>query len=197
MTLTVPETIIQLCYLAAAVLFIFGLKRLSSPATARFGNRLAALGMAVALVATLFTPGLRNLPLILIGLIIGAAVSTYASEKVKMTQMPQMVAIFNGLGGGTAALVSVVEFQHKTGIGRGEIASIILGTIIGSISFAGSMIAFAKLQELMSGRPIVYSGQQMVNAALGVVIVILGVAVVVMGEGSLPRTLLVLMFLAA
>ncbi|HET7094530.1 MAG TPA: NAD(P)(+) transhydrogenase (Re/Si-specific) subunit beta, partial [Thermomicrobiales bacterium] len=185
------------CYLAAAVLFIFGLKRLSSPATARFGNRLAALGMAVALVATLFTPGLRNLPLILIGLIIGAAVSTYASEKVKMTQMPQMVAIFNGLGGGTAALVSVVEFQHKTGIGRGEIASIVLGTIIGSISFAGSMIAFAKLQELMSGRPIVYSGQQLVNAALGVVIVILGVAVVVMGEGSLPRTLLVLMFLAA
>ncbi|HEU0116459.1 MAG TPA: NAD(P)(+) transhydrogenase (Re/Si-specific) subunit beta [Thermomicrobiales bacterium] len=197
MTLSVPETIIQLCYLAAAVLFIIGLKRLSSPATARYGNRLAALGMAIALVATLFTPGLRNLPLILIGLVIGAAVSTYASEKVKMTQMPQMVAIFNGLGGGTAALVSVVEFQHKTGIGRGEIASIVLGTIIGSISFAGSMIAFAKLQELMSGRPIVYSGQQLINAALGVVIVILGVAVVVMGEGSLPRTLLVLMFLAA
>jgi proton-translocating NAD(P)+ transhydrogenase subunit beta len=191
------DAAIDLSYLLAAVLFIVGLKQLSSPATARAGNRLAAIGMAVALVATLFTPGLRNIPLILIGLVIGAAISTYASEKVKMTQMPQMVAIFNGLGGATAALVSVVEFEHKTGIGRGEIASIVLGTIIGSISFAGSMIAFAKLQELMSGRPIVYAGQQLINGALAVVIVILGVAVVVMGEGSLPRTLLVLMFLAS
>jgi proton-translocating NAD(P)+ transhydrogenase subunit beta len=191
------DAAIDLSYLLAAILFIVGLKQLSSPATARAGNRLAAIGMAIALVATLFTPGLRNIPLILIGLVIGAAISTYASEKVKMTQMPQMVAIFNGLGGATAALVSVVEFEHKTGIGRGEITSIVLGTIIGSISFAGSMIAFAKLQELMSGRPIVYAGQQMVNAALGVVIVILGIAVIVMGEGSLPRTLLVLMFLAA
>jgi H+-translocating NAD(P) transhydrogenase subunit beta len=191
------DAAIDLSYLLAAVLFIVGLKQLSSPATARAGNRLAAIGMAVALVATLFTPGLRNIPLILIGLVIGAAISTYASRQVKMTQMPQMVAIFNGLGGATAALVSVVEFEHKTGIGRGEVASIVLGTIIGSISFAGSMIAFAKLQELMSGRPIVYAGQQLINGALAVVIVILGVAVVVMGEGSLPRTLLVLMFLAS
>ena len=95
---------------------------------------------------------MQNIWLILVGLAIGAVLAVYPARTVKMTAMPQMVAIFNGMGGATAALVSLVEFQHKADIGRGEIVSIVLGVIIGSISFAGSMIAFGKLQELISGR---------------------------------------------
>jgi len=160
------DAAIDLSYIVAAVLFIVGLKQLSSAATARRGNQIAATGMAIAIVATLFTRGLENHVLIIVGIIIGAGASIAPARVVKMTAMPQMVAIFNGMGGATAALVSVVEFEHQSGIGRGEVVSIVLGVLIGSISFTGSMIAFAKLQELMSGRPIVYPSQQIINAAL-------------------------------
>ena len=162
--------LINVAYLIAAVCFIVGLKLLSSPATARRGNQIAALGMAIAVVATLFMPGLHNIWLILVGLAIGAVVAVFPARSVKMTAMPQMVAIFNGMGGATAALVSLVEFQHKADIGRGEIVSIVLGVIIGSISFSGSMIAFGKLQELISGRAISYPNQQQVNAIIGIVV---------------------------
>ncbi|MDP9365944.1 MAG: NAD(P)(+) transhydrogenase (Re/Si-specific) subunit beta [Chloroflexota bacterium] len=191
------DAFIDLAYVAAAVLFIVGLRQLSSPATARRGNQLAAIGMAVAIVATLFTPGLDNIPLILIGIIIGAGASIFPSRTVKMTAMPQMVAIFNGMGGATAALVSVVEFEHATGIGRGETTSIVLGTLIGSISFTGSMIAFAKLQELMSGRPIVFPSQRIINAALFAAVAVLGILVVALNDGGLAQALLVVLFLVA
>ena len=197
MIVDVRDAAIDLCYLAAAVLFIIGLKLLSSPASARRGNQLAAAGMAIAIIATLFTPGLRHLPLMLVAIAIGAAASTIASRRVMMTQMPQMVAIFNGMGGATAALVSVIEFEHKVGVGRGEVVSIVLGTIIGSISFTGSMVAFAKLQELISGRPIVWPGRQVVNAVLGIVVVALAVAVVVLGGGPTAQSLLIALFVAA
>jgi H+-translocating NAD(P) transhydrogenase subunit beta len=173
------------------------LKLLSSPATARRGNQIAALGMAVAVVATLFMPGMQNLPLILVGLAIGAVLSAFASRRVKMTAMPQMVAIFNGMGGATAALVSLVEFQHKAGIGRGEIISIVLGVIIGSISFSGSMIAFGKLQELISGRPISYPSQQQVNVIIGVAVLALAALVVVLGQAGLSYVVIVALFIAA
>jgi NAD(P) transhydrogenase subunit beta len=146
--------LINIAYLNSALCFIFGLKRLSSPTTARQGNQIAAVGMAIAVIATFFMPGLQSILWIIIGLAVGAVLATYAARTVKMTAMPQMVAIYNGMGGATAALVSLVEFEHKLGIGRGETLSIVLGLIIGSISFSGSMIAFAKLQELMPGRPI-------------------------------------------
>src|SRR3954471_2549434 len=155
---------INIAYLAAAICFIVGLKLLSSPATARRGNQIAALGMAVAVVATLFMPGLRNVWLILVGLAIGAVLAVFAARSVKMTAMPQMVAIFNGMGGATAALVSLGEFSNKSDIGHGEALSIVLGTLIGSISFTGSMVAFLKLQEKLSGRPIVYPNQKLYNA---------------------------------
>jgi NAD(P) transhydrogenase subunit beta len=189
--------LINIAYLVAAVCFIVGLKLLSSPATARRGNQIAAVGMGVALVATLFMPGMQNLPLILIGLAIGAVLSAFASRRVKMTAMPQMVAIFNGMGGATAALVSLVEFQHKADIGRGEIVSIVLGVIIGSISFSGSMIAFGKLQELISGRPISYPSQQQVNAIIGVAVLALGALVVLLGQAGVSYLLIVALFIAA
>ena len=100
--------LINIAYLVAAVCFIIGLKLLSSPATARRGNQIAAAGMAIAVVATLFMPGMHNIPLILVGLAIGSALSAFVARRVKMTAMPQMVAIFNGMGGATAALVSLV-----------------------------------------------------------------------------------------
>ncbi|HEX5991683.1 MAG TPA: NAD(P)(+) transhydrogenase (Re/Si-specific) subunit beta [Thermomicrobiales bacterium] len=189
--------LINIAYLIAAVCFIVGLKLLSSPATARRGNQIAALGMTIAVVATLFLPGMHNIWLILVGLAIGAVAAVYPARSVKMTAMPQMVAIFNGMGGATAALVSLVEFQHKANIGRGEIVSIVLGVIIGSISFSGSMIAFGKLQELISGRPISYPNQQLVNAIIGIVVIALAVIVVALGQASVSYALIVLLFLTA
>ena len=191
------DALIDWSYVVAAILFVVGLKQLGSPATARRGNQLAAIGMAIAVVATLFTRGLDNRLLILVGIAVGAVISVYPARTVKMTAMPQMVAIFNGMGGATAALVSVAEFQDKVDVPRGEVISIVLGTLIGSISFTGSMIAFAKLQELMSGRPIVFPSQKTVNAALAGVIGVLAILVIAIQEGNAARTLLVLMFLAA
>jgi H+-translocating NAD(P) transhydrogenase subunit beta len=189
--------LINVAYLIAAVCFIVGLKLLSSPATARRGNQIAALGMAIAVVATLFMPGLNNLWLILVGLVIGAVVAVFPARSVKMTAMPQMVAIFNGMGGATAALVSLVEFQHKADIGRGEIVSIVLGVIIGSISFSGSMVAFGKLQELISGRAISYPNQQQVNAIIGIAAIALAVIIVALGQASISYALIVALFLTA
>jgi NAD(P) transhydrogenase subunit beta len=189
--------LINVAYLIAAVCFIVGLKLLSSPATARRGNQIAALGMTIAVIATLFMPGMHNIWLILVGLAIGAVAAVYPARSVKMTAMPQMVAIFNGMGGATAALVSLVEFQHKAGTGRGEIVSIVLGVVIGSISFSGSMIAFGKLQELISGRPISYPNQQQVNAIIGIVVVALAVIIVALGQASVSYVLIVALFLTA
>jgi NAD(P) transhydrogenase subunit beta len=189
--------LINLAYLASAVCFIIGLKLLGSPASARKGNQIAAVGMAIAVVATLFMPGLANIWLILIGLAIGAVIAVFPARTVKMTAMPQMVAIFNGMGGATAALISLVEFQHKGDIGRGEVISIVLGLIIGSISFSGSMVAFAKLQELISGRAISYPSQQQINGIIGIAVVALAVIIAVFLQTGLTHVLIVVLFLGA
>ncbi|MBA3465843.1 MAG: NAD(P)(+) transhydrogenase (Re/Si-specific) subunit beta, partial [Gemmatimonadaceae bacterium] len=129
-------------YIVAAVMFIFGLKQLSSPGTARAGNRLAALGMAVALGVTLLDRQIVSYWTIGLGTLVGAAIGVYSARRVQMTAMPQMVALFNGMGGATAALVSVAEYlrlvRSAQVIPVGEAASIVLGTIIGAISFTGS-----------------------------------------------------------
>ncbi len=195
------DAFVDLSYLVASVLFIFGLKRLSSPATARQGNRLAMIGMAVAVVATFFAREIEsnNIVLIVIGIAIGAAIGYVPARRVKMTAMPQMVAIFNGMGGATAALVSVAEFSHKTDVPGGEALSIILGVIIGSISLTGSVIAFLKLQELMSGRPVTFPNQKAINAALFAAIALLGLLALVLYQDqlTLARSLVILMFLAS
>src|SRR3954466_16287060 len=149
---------IAVSYIVAAILFIFGLKQLSSPATARAGNRLAAIGMALALAATLLDGQIVSFWTISIGTLIGAGGGIYFGRTVQMTAMPQMVALFNGMGGATAALVSVAEFLRLSRaaetVGVGESTSIALGTAIGAISFTGSIIAFGKLQEILPGRPL-------------------------------------------
>jgi len=156
--LDMRESIIAIAYIVSAVLFIFGLKRLSSPATARLGNQLAAFGMVLALAVTLLDRQIISFWMIGIGMLLGAGIGTYFARTVQMTAMPQMVALFNGMGGATAALVSVAEFIRLASgnefIGSGETTSIVLGTIIGAISFTGSLIAFGKLQEILPGKPI-------------------------------------------
>jgi len=179
---------IAVSYIVAAVLFIFGLKQLSSPATARAGNRLAAIGMTLALAATLLDRQIVSFWTIAIGTLIGAAIGIYFGRTVQMTAMPQMVALFNGMGGATAALVSVAEFLRLSSMGNpigvGEATSIVLGTAIGAISFTGSIIAFGKLQEILPGRPLQFPLQRIVNALILLVVVMLG-AFVVFGPHSL------------
>jgi NAD(P) transhydrogenase subunit beta len=177
------ESGIAIAYIVAAVLFILGLKRLSSPATARSGNQLAAIGMAVALAATLLDRQILSFGIIAVGMLLGAAIGVYFARTVQMTAMPQMVALFNGMGGGTAALVSVAEYLRLTrltgpeAVGAGEATSIVLGTAIGAISFTGSLIAFGKLQEMLSGKPLQFPLQRTFNGLILLGIGALGVAV--------------------
>ncbi|MDP8911280.1 MAG: NAD(P)(+) transhydrogenase (Re/Si-specific) subunit beta [Actinomycetota bacterium] len=172
---------IALAYLATIVSFILALRFLSSPRTAPLGNRIGALGMAVAIVATFAHEGLRDRWLILLVMVLSAPVGVVAARAVKMTAMPQMVALFNGVGGGAAALVALTEFHHVEPE-PGRVAfdvglSIVLSALIGSVSFSGSVIAFAKLQELVRGRPITYPGQKAVNGALLALTLAVGVVV--------------------
>ncbi len=190
------QTGVHVAYLAAAVCFIIALKGLSSPKRARHGNLLGAAGMLVALGITFATPHLHNLSLIIIGVVVGAAIGAPAARLVKMTAMPQMVAIFNGVGGGAAALVSIAHFMRPGT--RGEptymAVEVLLGVLIGSVSFSGSAIAFAKLQELMTGRPVTYPGQQVVNAILAAVLIALGVFALV-SSSNLPMLALLVVSL--
>lgn len=167
--------ILTICYLLASVSFILGLKMLSDPATAKKGNRIAATGMALAILATIFLYRdekgslLHNLPWIFAGLIIGSIVGALAARKVKMTAMPEMVSLFNGMGGACAALISISEINHfqqsnSEGIMDPEISfsiTVILGLIIGSVSFAGSIIAWGKLNGKISD--FAFKGQHYVN----------------------------------
>ena len=171
-------TVISLSYVASALLFIFGLRRLSHPRTARSGNRLAAIGMLVALVATLLDRSIVSFWEIGIGTVIGAAIGIYSARRVQMTAMPQMVALFNGMGGATAALVSIAEFLRATGhglaLGTGAAVSGALGIAIGAISFTGSIVAFAKLQEIMPGRPLLFPARHVINGLVALVLIGLG-----------------------
>ena len=184
------DTGIDLVYLVAIIGFILALKGLSSPKHARNGNLLGAAAAALAVGFTFAYPSVRahslNLVLTLVAMALGAAVAVPAARRVKMTAMPQMVAIFNGVGGGAAALISIVVFlieaPHKPAVYR--IVEVLFGVLVGCVSFAGSGIAFAKLQELMTGRPITYPAQQVINAVVGVAIVGLAVGTVV--TGSVP-----------
>ena len=179
--------------LIAIILFILGLVRLSSPATARTGNRYAAAGMLLALAATIWKTGALGWWELAGGIVIGGAIGYVSARKVKMTAMPQMVALFNGAGGGAAACISTAEFfllaAAAESLGRPieelTYISLVISAIIGAISFSGSIIAFLKLQEWMTGRPVTYKGQQAVNALLGIAIVAIAIAIMVT-LGTLP-----------
>ena len=170
---------IALAYLLAAVLFILGLKQLSNPRGARRGNQTAAVGMVIALLATIpllhFT--MAGIIVTFLGLAIGAPVGAISARRVPMTAMPQMVAAFNGVGGGAAALVAISELLHTGSHPAFQLGfPSIFSMVVGGISFAGSAIAFAKLQGLITGTPITYAGQQVVNALIAVAIVALAIA---------------------
>jgi H+-translocating NAD(P) transhydrogenase subunit beta len=185
-------------YLATIIAFILALRFLSSPATARRGNWIGAVGMLIAIGVTFAQNEIVSYWEILVGMAIGGAFGAVAARRVRMTAMPQMVALFNGVGGGAAALISLAEF-HNTAPAPGHLhgdisVSIILSALIGSISFAGSMVAFAKLQELIQGRPIVYPGQQLVNAGLLAAVLACGIAIV---AGAEQQWLIVALILGA
>jgi NAD(P) transhydrogenase subunit beta len=192
----------DLVYLVVIVGFILALKGLSSPRGARRGNLIGAAAALVGIAMTFTDPAFRqaipgvhhalNLALILIAMVIGAAIAVPAARLVKMTAMPQMVAIFNGVGGGAAALVSITEFltfPHGT-VAIYKIGEVLFGVVVGCVSFAGSAVAFAKLQELMTGRPITYGGQQAINAVVALAIV--GLVVATLTTGSVPLLVAVL-----
>src|SRR5256884_4415417 len=185
-------------YLATIVAFILALKFLSHPATARRGNWIGAVGMLIAIAVTFAQKSVVSYWEIVMGMAIGGSFGAVAARRVKMTAMPQMVALFNGVGGGAAALISLAEFHNiapEPGRLHGDISvSIILSALIGAISFAGSMVAFAKLQELIQGRPIVYPGQQVVNGLLLAGVVTAGVAIV---AGSERQWLIVALIVGA
>jgi proton-translocating NAD(P)+ transhydrogenase subunit beta len=171
----------NLLYLVTIVTFVLALRFLSNPATARRGNQIGAVGMLIAIVVTFAQDAIMSYWEIAVGMVVGGAFGAVAARKVRMTAMPQMVALFNGVGGGAAALISLAEFHNLApdpGTLKTDIStSIMLSAIIGSISFAGSMIAFAKLQELIGGRPIVYPLQQATNALLFAAILAAGIAI--------------------
>lgn len=161
------EALVDIAYLASATFFIFGLKQLGSAETARRGNLLAEVGMLIAIVATLVKTGILNYTMILLGIVVGAGVGTVFALKVPMTGMPQMVALLNGFGGGASVLVAISEYFRQGGdLPTQTIVAITLSVFIGAVTFTGSLIAFAKLQEFMRGQPIVFPLQKTLNALL-------------------------------
>jgi NAD(P) transhydrogenase subunit beta len=188
MDFTSPQLYVQIAYLLAAVTFIISLVRLSNPATARTGNLTAAAGMTIAILATfaqILINGVdwQHLLLIIAGAAIGGGIGLYLARTVQMTAMPQMVALFNGMGGGAAALTSASDFIDKMNgnINYGPDFSIstVLGVVIGFVSLAGSFIALGKLQGFISASPVTYRGQQIVNAIVFITIVALGIYLII------------------
>jgi NAD(P) transhydrogenase subunit beta len=194
---------IDACYIVAFSLFIYGMSGLTGPRTAVRGNRIAAVGMGIAIVATLLTPhvlsGSSTPWLIALGLVVGTAVGVPAALNVKMTAMPQMVALFNGVGGGAVAIIAWIEYRHHFFSGgsfwveKSQIPTL-FAAIVGSISFWGSNIAFGKLQEILPGRPIKLPGQSIINAVLFAICVI---SAIVLAAGTHSQGLFIVGILLA
>ena len=178
-----------IAYLVAAALFIYGIRRLRTPETARSGNTLAAIGMVIALIATVFVADIDNVlsaGQISVGVLVGSVIGAVAAQRVQMTAMPQMVAAFNGVGGGAAALIAVSEFYRVEALGQGQetlvaVIAVLLSVVIGTVSFAGSIIAFTKLQELALTGSVTFPLQQVVNAAIFLGILLLSVNILAGG----------------
>jgi H+-translocating NAD(P) transhydrogenase subunit beta len=170
-------------YIVAFSLFIIGVRRGTHPTTAKQGNLIAAAGMAIAVVTTLLLDGMGNWGLIFLGLGIGTAVGVIASIRVQMTEMPQMVALYNGVGGGAVALIAWSEIRHGISLGHeiplDELIPVLFAAVVGSVSFWGSNIAFAKLQDLIPTKPLAVPGQQVINALLliGIVAACVNIAI--------------------
>ena len=171
------NALIQIAYFATAILFILGLKRMSSPVTARAGIVWAGMGMAVATAITLFWPGMHNYLLMLTAIAIGSGLAWYFAKRVPMTAMPQMIALYNGMGGGAAAAIAAGELiQTEVRHGLTVTLLAVLGGLIGTVSFSGSLVAFAKLQDLLKIASLVsnqHKANLMVLAAIGVLALII------------------------
>ena len=178
------KALVNVVYILASVLFIFGLKMLGSPETARKGNLVSAMGMLIAVVVTLLDQSIIDFKWIFVGLVLGSLVGVIAAMKVKMTAMPEMVAIFNGFGGIASLLVGSSEYlsenllsaQHNTGI----LIPIFLTVVIGGLTFTGSLIAYGKLSGTITGNPVIYKGQQWINGILMVALLFLGIEMIVL-----------------
>jgi H+-translocating NAD(P) transhydrogenase subunit beta len=168
--------VIEASYFVTAVLFIMGLKRMSSPVTARSGILWAGAGMAVATLVTFLYPGMSNYELIIPAMLVGGILAAWSGRRVAMTDMPQMIALYNGMGGGAAAAIAAVELYRGETTGYVSSALAVAGGIIGTVSFSGSAIAFGKLQGLIT-RSIRFAGQQLINLALLAAALVLGVLV--------------------
>ncbi len=168
------DLLINLSYVVAAVLFIFGLKELGSPATARRGNLLSSVGMLIAVVVTLFDKNILDFKWILLGIVIGSVIGVFAARIVAMTSMPEMVALFNGSGGLASLLVGFTAIFLEVN-SEVKLITIILSILIGGVTFTGSLIAWGKLSEKISGKPVLFSGQQILNFILVLAIVACGV----------------------
>ena len=178
-----------LSYLIGSVCFIVGLKRLSSPRTAVSGNAIAATGMLIAIVTTLFHAEIVEPSGILMGVLIGGAIGAVSAQRVHMTSMPELVAAFNGFGGAASMLVAIAELLRFHSAGQEPAMAIsvplVVGTVIGAVTVTGSFVAFAKLKEIMTGQPITFPGQQPFNLLLGLALLGLSVGVV-MTPAELP-----------
>jgi len=190
--------VIKAAYLVASILFVIGIKKLSSPKSARDGNTLAAVGMLIAIVATLMDREIVSYGTIIAGVVLGSAIGAVAARRVAMTAIPQMVALFNGSGGGAAAIISSLEYLRfaragvpvppETGV------TILLGALIGAISFTGSIVAFGKLQGIVTERAVTYPLQKPINFALFLGIIVVSVWLVVLGD---PNPMVYAWFAAA
>jgi NAD(P) transhydrogenase subunit beta len=172
--------IIALAYLLSSILFILGLRNLSSPETARRGNQLAMSAMLIAIIVTLTKNEILDFTYIIIGLIIGSAIGAIIARKIQMTAVPQMVALFNGLGGGASALVALAEYNRLAGELRIDvIISMVVSLFIGAITFTGSLVAFGKLQGLVRSAPVVFKGGKLLNILLFTLFLAMGIIVII------------------
>ncbi|MGD9736609.1 MAG: NAD(P)(+) transhydrogenase (Re/Si-specific) subunit beta [Solirubrobacterales bacterium] len=186
-------------YIVAFSLFIVGIKQGTHPTTAKRGNLVAAAGMAVAVVTTLLLDGMGNWGLIAVGLAAGSAIGAIASIRVQMTSMPQMVALYNGVGGGAVALIAWSEIRHGISFGEMDLEELIptlFAAIVGSVSFWGSNIAFAKLQDLIPTRPLAVPGQQFINAILGIGVIVVAIVIAINNDPP-SQGLFILILIAA
>ncbi|MDP9763611.1 NAD(P)(+) transhydrogenase (Re/Si-specific) subunit beta [Deinococcus enclensis] len=183
------QWIIDISYFVVAALFILGLKAMSSPVTARKGINWAGVGMILATLVTFLTPGMRNYGLMLLAIILGGGVAWVLGKRVKMTDMPQMVAVYNGMGGGAAAAIAALEFARGEVTGAVVTTLAVLGALIGSVAFSGSIVAFLKLQGLMK-KAWKVPGQNLFNGLLALITVLLGALIIASG----PSTPVLLLF---
>ena len=188
-------TIVQASYFLAAALFIFGLKRMSSPVTARGGIVWAGVGMVVATLITFLTPGMENYGLVTVAIAIGGTIAWVTGRRVAMTDMPQMIALYNGMGGGAAGAIAAVELFSGGAHGPAQLTLGVLGGIIGAVSFSGSLIAFGKLQGLIK-RSIRFPGFNYLNLVILAATLVVGAILVVHGSGGLQGHVTLLFVLA-